>query len=37
MVMQVGENVFEYTCDDPGNRRGYMRVVVSWHDKYLGI
>lgn len=37
MVMQVGENVFDYTCDDPDNRRGYMRVVVSWHDKYLGI
>ena len=37
MAMKVGENVFDYTCDDPDNRRGYMRVVVSWHDKYLGI
>lgn len=37
MAMSPGANVFDYSCDAPEAARPYMRVVLSWHDRYLGI
>lgn len=37
MEMQVGTNVFNYTCDDPEKHRAYMRVQLLYNDNYLGI
>ena len=36
MQMQVGENVFNYTCDNVANRP-FMSVQINFWKKYLGV
>ena len=36
MAMQVGPNVFQYTCDNSVNRP-YMDVQILFHKRYLGV
>lgn len=36
MAMQVGGNVFQYTCDNSANRP-YMDVQILFHKRYLGV
>ena len=36
MQMQVGENVFNYTCDNAANRP-FMSVQINFWKKYLGV
>lgn len=36
MEMSVGENVFNYTCDNESNRP-YMDVQIQFYRKYLGV
>lgn len=37
MEMQPGDNVFDYSCDDPTNHKPYMDVQLLYNDRYLGI
>lgn len=37
MQLDVGRNVFQYTCDDPEHARGLMGVKVLYNDLYLGL
>ena len=36
MEMQVGANVFSYTCEDASNRPN-MDVQIRFHKNYLGV
>ena len=36
MGMQVGGNVFQYSCEPPENR-SYMDVQINYHRRYLGV
>lgn len=37
MEMQVGDNIFQYTCDNPDTARAYMDVSILYNDRYLGV
>ena len=37
MEMQPGDNVFDYSCDDPTNHKAYMDVQLLYNDRYLGV
>lgn len=37
MAMEVGDNTFTYTCDQPETHRALMSVQLLYNDRYLGL